>query len=1312
MNQNAFPRNNPKLSQALERAMARDRWAVLGELSRKKGRAGQEAAARAQKRLAASAEKRLRRQENLPALSYPEDLPITAKREEIVSAIRENQVVVVTGETGSGKSTQIPKMCLEAGRGLSGVVGVTQPRRIAAVTIAQRIAQELSQPVGEAIGYRIRFQERGTRGRIPYVKLMTDGILLNEIQSDRLLSAYDAIMVDEAHERSLNIDFVLGVLRRLVKRRDDLSVIITSATLETEKFSKAFGNAPIIEVSGRTYPVSVRHEPLEEGGDPSEGGYVDAAVAAVEKIFARGGPAGDVLVFMPTENDILETCDLLRARDFFDTEVLPLYARLSGPEQARVFAPSGRRRIVVATNVAETSVTIPNIRYVVDTGLARISRYSPRTRTTSLPVSRVARSSADQRKGRAGRVAEGVCVRLYSEEDYLARPEFTPPEILRSNLAEVVLRMAASKLGDPAEFPFVDPPRKRNIADAVRELEELGAVAPARGRGKRKGVVLTKRGRTMARLPLDPRLARILIQAEAEACLPQALVVVSALSIADPRTRPAESEAEADRAHQAFADPRSDFLTLLNLWNAYHRLEARGASVSARRRFCRENFLSFGRMREWKDVYREVRTQLAEEGFSRAPAAGVLRAPDYAALHRAVLSGYLSNIALVKEKNIYQAARGREVMLFPGSSLFNRGGRYVVAAEMVQTTRLFARTAAVVEPAWIEDLAGDLVKKAYSRPRWDRDRGEVVADCRVSLFGVPLAEGRKVSYGPVAPGEAADIFIRQGLLEQDLPGRWPFLSHNRKVLARVEAMESRLRRRDLAVSEDRLAAWYAARLPGVNRTADLKKRIREQGSDDFLRMEPEDVLAKAPDAAELSLYPEKVSVSGEKVAVSYVFAPGDPADGATLRLPASLAGTVFPHGLERIIPGLLRDRVVALVKALPKAYRKALVPAAQSAQRLFEEVRKGSGPLAEDLSAAARRLFSADVPPAAWPLSSLPDHLNLRVALVDARGGEIAAGRDLPRVLGGLAAVAKAPPALLAKARRRWEKTGLTRWDFGDLPRNVALDDKGSARAFPALSPNGDKADLVLLEDAAEAARVHPRGVLALARNALKREIKPAARLFSLSGKAREAARDLGGAGKVESRLVESFLASRLARPVRTREAFESLLREESPRLYNLAADRADAVDEVLEAYAETRARLVSLMRSRSDPAAGTFLEGLHARARSLLPPSFPELYGNKRLMDVSRYLAALRVRAERGLARPAADAAREARVAPFEKALNEEARALSPRASAGKRQALEEFYWMIQEFRVSLFAQEMKTAYPVSEKRLQRKLEEIRRMV
>ncbi|MGZ5514785.1 MAG: ATP-dependent RNA helicase HrpA, partial [Candidatus Aminicenantales bacterium] len=837
------------------------------------------------------------RARNVPRVSYPPELPITPRADEIVAALRSprRRVVIISGETGCGKSTQIPKMCLEAGRGVAGRIGVTQPRRLAAMTISARIAEEIGEPLGRSVGYKIRFQDRTSRDG--YIKVMTDGILLAETQGDHGLHEYDTIIIDEAHERSLNIDFLLGIMRRLLDERADLKLVITSATLDTEKFSNAFRNAPVIEVSGRLYPVEVEYRaPDKEEAEDKD--YVDQAVEAVESL-RREKPPGDVLVFMPTEQDILETCRMLEGRNWPAVKVLPLFSRLPAGQQRLVYTVS-LPKIVVATNVAETSLTIPGIRYVVDTGVARIAQYQPGTRINSLPISPISRASADQRKGRCGRVREGLCVRLYSQVDYESRDEFTSPEILRSDLAEVILRMTDLGLGDPLQFPFIDRPASKAVHDGYDTLVELGAVK----KGTRAGGTsprflpepraqyqfpnsrweLTETGRAMARMQVDPRVARMLIEARVENCLPEVSVLAAALSVRDPRERPPDKAQQADAVHAAFRHPDSDFLVLLNIWNRFHGDFEKLSSLVQKRRFCHENFLSFPRMREWVYLHAEIENALRElalgprarpgkgrggiaqaskdlgagGGTGRAAGHTDISPALYGAIHRSVLSGYLSNIAAHKEKNIYAAAKNREVTLWPGSVLFAKGAGWIVSTEVVRTSRLFARTAARIDPAWLEKLGGPLCKRSYSDAAWDRTRGEVTAKERVTLFGLEIVRERRISYGRVNPAEAHEIFVMNGLVEGEIDDPPPFLAHNLALQRRVEAMEEKLRRRDILVAEGEIAKFYSEKLPGVHDVRTLRKLlkdVRDRGGDDsFLRLTEDALLNYCPEDAAVSAF--------------------------------------------------------------------------------------------------------------------------------------------------------------------------------------------------------------------------------------------------------------------------------------------------------------------------------------------------------------------------------------------------------------------------------------------------------------------------
>jgi len=1300
--------------------MRADRVALLRELnalqSAKSPEALGPAVDRLESRLERAAAKRERRRAGLPRVRYPGALPIAVRRADIVEAIRKHPVVVITGETGSGKTTQIPKMCLEAGRGLDGRIGCTQPRRVAAVTVSQRIAEEMGEEPGRSVGYKIRFEDRTSPEG--YIKIMTDGILLMEAQSDPFLNEYDTIIVDEAHERSLNIDFVLGILKNLLRRRRDLKVIITSATIDTGKFSAAFGDAPIIEVSGRLYPVEIRYEPPEE--DPEEITHVEAAVRVVDDLLDGGG-GGDILVFMPTEQDIRETCEMLEGRERRGVKILPLYARLPSQEQRRVFAPIADRKVVVATNVAETSVTIPGIRYVVDTGLARISYYNPRTRTSGLPVRPISRSSADQRAGHCGRVENGVCIRLYSREDYESRPLYTPPEILRSNLAEVILRMLALRIDDPSAFPFVDPPAPKSLRVGYDILEELGAIEreeDGEGTARRR---LTPQGRRMARLPLDPRIARMILEAEKEGCLDEILVIAAALGIQDPRERPAGKEKEADAAQALFVHPASDFLTLLALWERFHENAPDGKPSGRLRRFCRDHFLSFRRMKEWRDVHGQLREIVEEEapahgGRARAKAPGGDPRAWYGRIHRSVLSGYLSNIAVKKEKNTYNAAGGREVVLFPGSGLYNRGGDWIVAAELVETTQLFARTAANIDRDWLEALGGRLCRSTYLNPRWDRRRGEVTATERVSLYGLVIVEGRRVSFGRIDPEEAARVFIREALVPGEVDRPPAFLAHNRDLVERVRDMENRLRRRTLLATDDVLAAFYEERLGAVFDVRTLQKRIREQGSDTFLRMTEQDVLRQAPDPGELSLYPDSLAAGRLALPLSYRFSPGDEADGVTLKLPAGALGALRSETLERAVPGLLRERVAALVRALPRDVRRHLVPVPRSVELLLQDVEKSEGSLPAALSESLKRRFRLDVPPSAWDLEGLPDHLKLRYAVVDAKGRELRATRDIESLRKDR--LEERVSRAFDRAKAAWERTGVTRWEAPELPEEIPCEIPLDAHnvlegiAYPALVPAGEAVDLRLLRDRTQAETAHRSGIRTLLARHFRKELGALRRGLALRGEMKVWSVYFGGASALEDVLYQGLARRLLEKDIRTRRDFEDYARSLGPALLQAHRQLLEEVEPVVRAYHETRQALSALeAANRANRSVTGFLGEMRAELDRLVPVSFLERYDRERLSHLPRYLKALQVRAERGAVHLDRDRVRAAEIRPYDEKLAEFLQAASPSASSQKARAVGEYRWMVEEYRVSLFAQGIRTPYPVSPKRLREKIRQIEEM-
>ncbi len=1298
-----------KIESLLPSTMLRHREGLSGRLERllsaRMGRSAQryflEDLRSLQKRAEASVQERDTRLRQLPRVSYPETLPIFSKKDEIVNAIRQHQVVIISGETGCGKSTQLPKMCLEAGLGIAGKIGSTQPRRIAATTIARRIAEELGEDLGTSVGYKIRFKDRTPRHA--YIKVMTDGMLLAETHGDPQLLEYDTLIIDEAHERSLNIDFILGLLRTLLPKRPELRVIITSATLETEKFSEAFGQAPVIHVAGRLYPVEVEYWPidpeLEDRGDVT---YVDMAVKAVDML--RGKRRfGDILIFMPTEQDIMETCERLEGRQQTGVTILPLFARLPASQQGRVYTVTGQK-IVVATNVAETSLTIPGIKFVIDTGLARISQYLPRTRTKALPITPISRSSAEQRKGRCGRVKDGVCIRLYSEEDYASRLAHTLPEILRSNLAEVILRMLYLNLGHPDAFPFLDKPRERSIKDGFEVLLELGAVEK-----KEDDYVLTEKGKIMAQMPLDPRISRMMIEAEKEGCVEEVAVLAAALSIQDPRERPAEKAASADLVHAPFKNPDSDFLTLFNIWNRYHREWENLKTQNRMRKFCKDHFLSFPRMREWIFTHEQIATIMAQHMKEK-----VLKHPDslYAGVHRSVLSGFLSNIATKKEKNVYLAARGREVMVFPGSTLFNKSAPWIVAAEMVKTSRLFARTVAKIDPDWLEGLGGNLCRSTCFDPHWDKNRGEVMAYEQISLYGLVIIPRRPVSFGPMNPEESHRIFIQSALVEGNVKEHLPFLAHNQALTRKLEEMEDKLRRRDILVSDAVLYEFYSTALEGVHDIRTLKKRIKERGNDDFLKLKEEDLVLSPPDKEALALYPDELAVGKVRFKATYKFAPGEVDDGVTVHVPSGTASLIPPEQLEWGVPGLLREKIIALLKSLPKRYRKQLVPISRTADVIAGEMEQKDESLLTSLSQFIYKKFSVDIPATAWTEVEIPEHLMMRVSIVDHTGKELNSGRDIHLLTRTDSERSMERNSWeWEKAREKWERKGITSWDFGSLPESIPIGEHFFA--YPGLETSGESVSIRLFESNEAALESHKMGVQTLLSLRFSKDLKFLRRNLSLPRQGMDGARTFGGVHAVEEALYHALVKRLFHLNIRTPEEMTSHADKLEPTMFAKARELRDQAATVLDAYYETRQTIHGI--EQSNKASKAVLE-ICAHVRKdldhLVPQHFLEIYSGELLLRLPRYMKAIQIRAERAANDPEKDKKKMAQAEDFIKAHEEMVQSLLPQSSRDKRVAVEEFRWMVEEFKVSLFAQELKTLFPVSRKRLEEKRKEIERMV
>ena len=1272
--------------------------------------------------LAAAEERVATRRAAVPRVSYPETLPVSQRKDDIMAAIRDHQVVIVAGETGSGKTTQLPKICLELGRGVLGTIGHTQPRRLAARTVAERIAEELDTAPGSVVGYKVRFTDR--TGDDTLVKLMTDGILLAEIQSDRTLSRYDTLIVDEAHERSLNVDFILGYLKQLLPRRPDLKVVITSATIDVERFSQHFDGAPIVEVSGRSYPVEVRYRPLG-GGDPGDGGAADdgrtggggagggrtgdgerdqvqGILDAVDELCAEG--PGDILVFCSGEREIRDTAEALKGRGHRGQpfEVLPLYARLSAAEQHRVFQPHSGRRVVLATNVAETSLTVPGIRYVVDPGTARISRYSRRTKVQRLPIEPVSRASADQRAGRCGRVADGVCIRLYSEEDYLSRPRFTDPEILRTNLASVILQMTALGLGDVAAFPFVQPPDRRNVRDGEQLLEELGAIEPGRDGGGRR---LTDVGRTLVQLPVDPRLARMVLAADRGGCLDEVIVIVAGLAILDPRERPAAHQQAADESHARFADSDagkdSDFLAYLALWN-HLRERQRALSSNQFRRMCRGEFLNYLRVREWQDVVGQLRE--VARGLGMRPGSG---AADPQAIHRALLAGLLSHVGTKDaDKQEYAGARGARFALWPGSVLFRRQPRWVMAAELVETSRLWGRTVARIEPEWAEALAGHLLQRTYSEPHWDRTRGAAMAYERVTLYGLPLVASRRVPYAPVDPLVARELFIRCALLDGEWDTHHRFLGRNRALLRQAEELEDRVRRRDIVVGEERLFAFYDERLPAEVVSArhfDSWWKKARRATPDLLDFTMDMLVGEAAGTVDERDHPDRWQSGDVGLPVSYRFEPGDEADGVTVHVPLTALNQLAAGEFDWHVPGLRHELVTALLRSLPKAVRRNLVPAPDVARALLDRVGPADGPLLPALERELLRMTGVAVPPGSWRLDRLPPHLRVTFRVHDADGRELATGKDLDELRSRLA------PALrdaITDAARTVERAGSRSWTFGAVPPVFERRHGGhTVTGYPALVDEGDAVAVRVLATPAEQERAMWRGTRRLLLLTTPSPLRDVHRGLDNATKLALARSPYPGVRELLDDCVACAVDGLVAEsggPAWDEEGFAKLRDRVRAALVDVTADVVATAARVLDAASAVRAAVPR----QPHPVVRPAVADVEAQLAGLVYPGFVSATGLRRLPDLPRYLRGIERRLDGMRNDPVRDLERMRRVHEVEQAYRETVEALPPAARDGE--AVRSVRWMLEELRVSVFAQALGTAYPVSEKRVYQALDRL----
>ncbi|MBA0126692.1 ATP-dependent RNA helicase HrpA [Haloechinothrix sp. YIM 98757] len=1271
----------------------------------------------------AAAERRVAaRRAAVPAVDYPAELPVSQRSEDIAAAIRDNQVVIVAGETGSGKTTQLPKICLELGRGVRGMIGHTQPRRIAARSVAERLAAELRTEPGGTVGWKVRFTDRV--GDDTLVKVATDGILLAEIQHDPMLRAYDTLIIDEAHERSLNIDFLLGYLKRLLPRRPDLKVIITSATIDPERFARHFGGAaepaPVLEVSGRTYPVEVRYRPVVDPDDPDadpDRDQVQAISDAVDELAAEG--PGDMLVFLSGEREIRDTAEALSARKLPNTEILPLYARLSSAEQQRVFQSHRGRRIVLATNVAETSLTVPGIRYVIDPGTARISRYSNRLKVQRLPIERVSQASADQRKGRCGRIGPGICVRLYPEEDFAARPRFTDPEILRTNLASVILQMTSAGLGDIAEFPFLDPPDTRQITDGVQLLRELGALEErgegngSRGAGAHSAHRITPVGRKLARFPLDPRMARMVLEAEQHGCAYHVMVVAAALSIQDPRERPAEHTGAADAAHGRFTHPRSDFLALINLWE-HLRARQKENSNSKFRKLCTAEFINYLRVREWQDVYNQLRETAKSLGIDVTK-----RELDYAEttdsgyqrIHKSLLAGLLSHVGLRDAtKKDYLGARGARFAIFPGSALFSSSPRWVMAGELVETSRLWARVVAGIQPEWVEQLAGHLVRRTYSEPHWERKRGAVMAYEKVTLYGIPIVEGRKVTYSGVDPQLCRELFIRHALVDGDWDTNHRFFKHNAELLAEVAELEERARRRDILVDDEALFEFYDSRIGSEVVSARhfdtwWKKARRQQP--DLLDFTKAMLINSGTPGVDENDYPTTWRHGRIELPVSYQFEPGADADGVTVHIPLAVLNQVADSGAEAFdwqVPGLREDLVTALIKSLPKQLRRHLVPAPDTARAVLTRLTPHEEPLGRALARELCAMYGVDIPPDAWDYSRVPEHLTITFRVVDEQDRVLGEGKDLQALRADLAPRLRTE---LSKAGGDIERSGLRDWAMDELPRSFdgSGDDSasGAVRGFPALVDAGEAVDVRVLATPAEQRAAMAEGTRKLVLLNVPSPRKALRGTLSNTAKLELANNPHGGVGGLLddcTRCAADKLIAEAGGPAWDAEGFARLTEVVRAGLESTVAETVERVRGVLVAWHRAVQAVEQLPRAAFAEARAD----MSAQLSRLVYDGFVADAGWYRLPDLERYLRGIERRVDKLATAADRDAERMRIVAELEEDYR---RCREDRAGYRSAGPLAEVGWMLEELRVSFFAQTLGTAHPVSEKRVRRALDD-----
>ncbi|MFS0828179.1 ATP-dependent RNA helicase HrpA [Pseudomonas phoenicis] len=1287
----------------LDHAMIADRHRLRRQLHDLRKRPDEARLEQWVEKVQASCAQVVARERSVPVIRYDDSLPIAAKRDDIKKALAEHQVLVIAGETGSGKTTQLPKICLELGRGRHGLIAHTQPRRIAARSVAARVAEEVGTPLGGLVGYQVRFEDQSDANTL--VKLMTDGILLAETQHDRLLERYDTIIVDEAHERSLNIDFLLGYLKTLLHRRPELKLIITSATIDLERFSKHFDDAPIIEVSGRTFPVETWYRPLtseqdEEGNALEDDLTVDQAIlAALDEIAAheRGqskGP-GDVLVFLPGEREIRDAADMLRKAQLRHTEILPLYARLSPAEQQRIFQSHPGRRVVLATNVAETSLTVPGIRYVIDSGTARISRYSYRAKVQRLPIEAVSQASANQRKGRCGRVEPGICIRLYSEEDFNGRPAFTDPEILRTNLAAVILQMLHLRLGKIDAFPFIEPPDGKAITDGFNLLQELSAV--------NRENQLTPLGRQLARLPIDPRLGRMLLEGARQGSLQEVLIVASALSVQDPRERPPERQQAADQAHAQWKDADSDFAALVNLWRGFEE-QRQALTANPLRAWCRKQFLNYLRLREWRDAHRQLALICRDLQLvvNKEPA-------DFPRMHKAILSGLLSQIGQKSEEGDYQGARQRRFWVHPSSGIGRKRPQWVMAAELVETTKLYARMVAKIEPDWIEPLAGHLIKKNHFEPHWEKKRGQVVAFEQITLYGLIVVGRRPVHFGPIDPVASRELFIREGLVGGQIQSRAKCLAANKRLLEQLDALEAKARRRDILADEETLYGFYEARLPAeIHQTAtfDAWYRMNSQKQPDLLIMREEDVLAREASEVTAAQYPDSLKVGDLRLPLTYHFEPNHPRDGVTVRVPAPLLPSLPGERLEWLVPGLLEAKCIALVRNLPKALRKNFVPVPDFVKAALARLSFGAGALPQALGQELLRMTGARVSDEAWAesVAQVESHLRMNIEVVDGQGKFLGEGRDLAELTARFAAASQ---AALALPRTDKAEQPVQAKAFAQVAQTTQQKIAGlSLTVYPALVEEGGSVREGRFSTQAEAQYQHRR---ALQRLLLQQLAEPAKFLRGKLPGLTELGLLYRELGRSEA-LVEDILLASLDSCILEGEA---QLPREGAALATLAERKRGAWAEHAERLARQTLEVLKLwhglqkrFKGKIDLSQAVSLNDIRQQLGNLVYPGFVRETPSQWFKELPRYLKAIELRLEKLGAQVQKDRVWSGELSNLW--AQYKAR-LDKHAQEGKRdEQLALYRWWLEEYRVSLFAQQLGTKVPISDKRLSKQWSQV----